>query len=52
MTQFIDMREEGLHEIDGLVFQFCTTNTVYYKNDHMYDLDETLGDVHSMIVGK
>ncbi|KAJ3280380.1 MutS protein msh5 [Borealophlyctis nickersoniae] len=38
--------------IDGLYFQFCTANTVYYKSDQMFELDETLGDIHSIIVDR
>ncbi|KAJ3023757.1 MutS protein msh5 [Thoreauomyces humboldtii] len=38
--------------IDGLFFQFCTSSTVYYKSDRMFELDETLGDIHSIIADR
>ncbi|KAI8819391.1 muts domain V-domain-containing protein [Fimicolochytrium jonesii] len=38
--------------IEGLHFQFCTSNTVYYKSDRMFELDETIGDIHSIIVDR
>lgn len=46
-----EMNTDGM-EVDGLVFQFCTASTVYYKNDEMFALDSNLGDLHSLIVGK
>lgn len=41
-----------IHDIEGLHFQFCTKSTVYYKNSHMFELDEVLGDLHSIIADK
>ncbi|TPX44569.1 hypothetical protein SeLEV6574_g04420 [Synchytrium endobioticum] len=38
--------------IEGLEFQFSTANTVFYKSEEMFGLDETLGDVHSNIVDR
>ncbi len=56
------MRERADFEIPGLTFQvrstlfnlpqFCTETTVFYKSEEMFALDENLGDIHSMIVGK
>ncbi|KAF9571647.1 MutS protein msh5 [Mortierella alpina] len=37
---------------NGLSYQFCTDSTVYYKNNSMRELDEHLGDIHGLIVGK
>ncbi|KAJ3042960.1 MutS protein msh5 [Rhizophlyctis rosea] len=47
-----NMTNEEDFLIDGLYFQFCTANTVYYKSDQMFELDETVGDIHSMIVDR
>ncbi|KND00198.1 MutS family protein MSH5 [Spizellomyces punctatus DAOM BR117] len=49
--------KEGMTEredfvIEGLSFQFCTANAVYYKSDRMFELDESIGDIHSMIVDR
>ncbi|KAJ3031736.1 UNVERIFIED_CONTAM: MutS protein msh5 [Siphonaria sp. JEL0065] len=38
--------------IPGLDFQFCTAKTVFYKSEQMYEMDETMGDVHSIIADK
>ncbi|KAI8907567.1 muts domain V-domain-containing protein [Powellomyces hirtus] len=46
------MTEQEDFAIDGLFFQFCTSNTVYYKSDRMFELDENLGDIHSIIVDR
>ncbi|XJO78713.1 hypothetical protein BDV3_003111 [Batrachochytrium dendrobatidis] len=40
------------YAIDGLLFQFSTATMAYYKSDMMYELDDTLGDIHSMIVDR
>ncbi|GAA5812728.1 hypothetical protein MFLAVUS_006186 [Mucor flavus] len=32
--------------------QFTTTENMYYKNDRMKELDETIGDIHAMIADK
>ncbi|KAJ3118199.1 MutS protein msh5 [Phlyctochytrium bullatum] len=42
---------EGM-EIEGLDLQFCTENTFFYKSAEMYDMDKTIGDIHTMIVDK
>ncbi|KAJ3057389.1 MutS protein msh5 [Rhizophlyctis rosea] len=47
-----NMTKEEDFLVDGLYFQFCTANTVYYKSDQMFELDETVGDIHSMIVDR
>ncbi|KAJ3059989.1 MutS protein msh5, partial [Podochytrium sp. JEL0797] len=39
-------------EIQGLLFQFCTTKHVFYKSDRMYEMDESMGDLHSIIADK
>ncbi|KAJ3149151.1 MutS protein msh5 [Geranomyces variabilis] len=46
------MTEQKDFDIEGLIFQFCTSNTVYYKSDRMFELDETIGDIHSIIVDR
>ncbi|KAI9006039.1 muts domain V-domain-containing protein [Gaertneriomyces semiglobifer] len=46
------MREQEDFEVEGLYFQFCTASTVYYKSERMFELDETIGDIHSMIVDR
>ncbi|KAJ3379294.1 MutS protein msh5 [Entophlyctis sp. JEL0112] len=38
--------------IDGFDFQFCTAKTVFYKSAEMYEMDEKIGDLHSMICDK
>ncbi|KAI9350743.1 muts domain V-domain-containing protein [Obelidium mucronatum] len=38
--------------IPGLDFQFCTKQTVFYKSEQMYHMDETMGDVHSIIADR
>ncbi|KAJ3163330.1 MutS protein msh5 [Geranomyces variabilis] len=48
----VGMTEQKDFDIEGLIFQFCTSNTVYYKSDRMFELDETIGDIHSIIVDR
>ncbi|KAJ3392725.1 MutS protein msh5 [Lobulomyces angularis] len=43
---------DSFKDIQGLIFQFCTASTVYYKNDTMFELDESLGDLHSLIADR
>ena len=38
--------------VDGLVYQFSTPQTVYYKSQRMDYLDETVGDVYTKIVDR
>ncbi|KAJ3130217.1 MutS protein msh5, partial [Physocladia obscura] len=38
--------------IESLDFQFCTSKTVFYKSHQMYEMDETIGDLHSIICDK
>ncbi|ORY41873.1 P-loop containing nucleoside triphosphate hydrolase protein, partial [Rhizoclosmatium globosum] len=38
--------------IPGLDFQFCTQKTVFYKSEQMYQMDESIGDLHSIIADK
>ncbi|TPX38060.1 hypothetical protein SmJEL517_g00294 [Synchytrium microbalum] len=47
-----EMQQPDDFLIEGLEFQFSTANTVFYKSEEMFGLDETLGDVHSNIVGR
>ena len=37
------------YESAGLEFQFSTESTAFFKNSKMHDLDESLGDLHSII---
>jgi DNA mismatch repair protein MSH5 len=39
------------YERAGFVFQFSTESSAFYKSDKMRELDETMGDVHSIIAG-
>ncbi|KAJ3248643.1 MutS protein msh5 [Chytriomyces hyalinus] len=47
-----DMNSQESFMIPGLDFQFCTSKTVFYKSAQMIELDETLGDLHSIITDK
>ncbi|RUP45064.1 hypothetical protein BC936DRAFT_148657, partial [Jimgerdemannia flammicorona] len=47
-----EWKKEEDFQIEGLYYQFSTATTVYYKNDRMRQLDETLGDIHGLIVDK
>ncbi|KAI9255012.1 muts domain V-domain-containing protein [Helicostylum pulchrum] len=38
--------------LSGFELQFTTTENMYYKNDRMKELDETIGDIHAMIADK
>ncbi|KAG2235169.1 hypothetical protein INT48_003513 [Thamnidium elegans] len=38
--------------LSGFELQFTTTENIYYKNDRMKELDETIGDIHAMIADK
>ncbi|KAK9707677.1 hypothetical protein K7432_010054 [Basidiobolus ranarum] len=44
--------EENNFTIESLEFQFCTTNTIYYKNSRMKELDKTIGDIHGSIIDR
>ncbi|KAI8852164.1 muts domain V-domain-containing protein [Chytridium lagenaria] len=47
-----NMEEESDFEIPGLFYQFCTESSVFFKSEEMYEMDRTIGDIHSMIVDK
>ncbi|KAI8611749.1 muts domain V-domain-containing protein, partial [Chytriomyces sp. MP71] len=47
-----DMTTRDSFVIAGLDFQFCTEKTIFYKSKQMYEMDEALGDLHSIIVDK
>ncbi|KAJ3316158.1 MutS protein msh5, partial [Blyttiomyces sp. JEL0837] len=47
-----EMRNQEDFVFDGLKFQFCTEKTVFYKSSHMYEMDEAIGDIHSLIMDR
>lgn len=46
------MKKREDFEVEGLSFQFCTDSMIYYRNVRTRELDETLGDLHGLIVGR
>ena len=38
--------------VGGLILQFTTDYTLYYKNPHMFQLDADIGDIHSLIADR
>ncbi|KAI9347196.1 muts domain V-domain-containing protein [Zopfochytrium polystomum] len=46
------MKSQEDFAIPGLDFQFCTAKTVFFKSEEMYEMDNTVGDIHSAIVDR
>ncbi|KAI0087825.1 muts domain V-domain-containing protein [Irpex rosettiformis] len=47
-----DWKDGNITELEGWSFQFSSESQVYFKSEHMHDLDKHIGDVHSFIVDK
>lgn len=53
--EYLDEDEKELmnnENIRELKYQFCTKNNIYFKNDKMMELDDSIGDIHSIICDK
>ncbi|KAI8065417.1 muts domain V-domain-containing protein [Gongronella butleri] len=48
LHQHVDRESQHL----GLALQFTTEHSFYYKNSETYHLDNTVGDVHAMIIDR
>ncbi|KAI0802089.1 muts domain V-domain-containing protein [Irpex lacteus] len=47
-----DWKDGKIEVLEGWTFQFSSESQVYFKSEHMHDLDKHVGDVHSFIVDK